>query len=247
MRLTQYEIKAIISSFKAVFKEGKIYLFGSRVDNSKKGGDVDLYIISKTKENLATLKIDFLIKLKQKIGEQKIDVIIARDKNRAIEKQALKQGIELNYKKLKIEKYINQCQKHKLRITKSYAKVGGIFPLSASKYEQLSDAQIETIDQYLFRFAKLQDTIGDKLFRMIAAEYTDNIEALTLIDILNKLEKINILQDVNVWKKLRNIRNNIAHQYDDEPEEMAQALNDIFAYKDELLNVFDNIDNFYKK
>jgi predicted nucleotidyltransferase len=247
MRLTRQEVKAITSSFKKIFGNGKIYLFGSRVDDAKKGGDIDLYIVIKEKENLTTLKIDFLVNLKQKIGEQKIDVIISRDKNREIEKKALKEGVELSDKTIKFQKYINECRKHKFRIEKSYAKVGGIFPLSAPKYEQLSDAQVETIDQYLFRFAKLQDTMGGRLFKIIVSEYVDNIEELTLVDILNKLEKINILDDANIWKKLRSIRNNISHQYDDEPQEMAEALNDMFAYKDELLDIFNKIDNFYKK
>ena len=148
---------------------------------------------------------------------------------------------------IRIQKYLNECQKHKLRIEKSHTKVKGIFPLSAPRYEKLSDAEVETIDQYLFRFAKLQDTMGEKLFRMIVSQYVENIEKQTFVDILNRLEKIGILSDANIWKKLRSIRNNIAHQYDDEPEEMVEALNDIFAYKDELLNIFNNIDDFYKK
>nr|MBL0721603.1 nucleotidyltransferase domain-containing protein [Sulfurovaceae bacterium] len=46
MRLMTQEKNAIIESFQEVFKSGKIYLFGSRVDDSKKGGDIDLYIQS---------------------------------------------------------------------------------------------------------------------------------------------------------------------------------------------------------
>ena len=78
MRLTKQEIEAIQSTFKEVFKKGDIYLFGSRVDDTKRGGDIDLYIISDVKENLTALKIDFLVSLKQKIGEQKIDVVMSR-------------------------------------------------------------------------------------------------------------------------------------------------------------------------
>jgi hypothetical protein len=194
---------------------------------------------------LTTKKIDFLVKLKDKIGNQKIDLIISRDKNRPIEQKALMEGIILDDKMLRIQKYINQCKKHQMRIEKSSAKVKDIFPLSASRYESLSDEEVEAIDQYLFRFAKLQDTLGTKLFRIIVSEYVDNIEQLTFLDILNRLEKIGILGSVNVWKRLRDIRNDIAHQYDDEPQEMAEVLNNIFAYKDDLLGIFKKIDDFY--
>ena len=95
MRLSKREIKAIKESFKEVFKVGEIYLFGSRVDDNKRGGDIDLYIYTPLKDNLTAKKIEFLVSLKRKIGEQKIDVIISRDINRAIEQEALSKGIKL--------------------------------------------------------------------------------------------------------------------------------------------------------
>lgn len=95
MRLTKKEIEAINKTFKEIFKSGSIYLFGSRVDDTLKGGDIDLYIDTNDKDNLFLKKINFLVSLKRKIGEQKIDVVISKDKNRAIEKEALKNGIKL--------------------------------------------------------------------------------------------------------------------------------------------------------
>ena len=247
MRLTQKQIKAINESFKEVFKSGSIYLFGSRVDDSLKGGDIDLYIDTDDMENIFEKKISFLVSLKRKIGEQKIDVVLSRDKNRLIEQEALSKGIKLNTNTIKMQKYLNECNKHKIRIEKSYAKVKDIFPLSAPRYGKLSDDEIEAIDQYLFRFAKLQDTLGRQVFRMIVSEYDDTVDDLTFLDILNRLEKIGVLEDVNIWKKLRDVRNNISHQYDDEPEEMAEALNNIFAYKTELIAIFDKIEIFVNR
>ena len=95
MRLTQKQLKAIDESFKEVFKSGSIYLFGSRVDDNLKGGDIDLYIDTDAKDNLFEKKISFLVSLKRKIGEQKIDVVISKDKNRPIEQEALKKGVKL--------------------------------------------------------------------------------------------------------------------------------------------------------
>jgi predicted nucleotidyltransferase len=96
MRLSSFEINAIKESAKEVFGECKIYLFGSRVDDNLKGGDIDLYIqLSKKPHFLAKPK--FLAILKRKIGEQKIDVIIdypQREKS-LIDQEALKKGILL--------------------------------------------------------------------------------------------------------------------------------------------------------
>lgn len=93
MRLTQQEIEAIRSSFYEVFKNGRIYLFGSRVDDRQKGGDIDLFVMSEGAD--LEKKIDFLVLLKQKIGDQKIDVVISKDRNRLIEQEALTNGVEL--------------------------------------------------------------------------------------------------------------------------------------------------------
>ena len=96
MRLTDDEIKAIRDTFYEIFEDGKIYLFGSRVDDTQRGGDIDLYLVPKTKyDNERERKIQFLVKLDERIGEQKIDVVLAKDKNRLIEQEALKYGVSL--------------------------------------------------------------------------------------------------------------------------------------------------------
>ncbi len=98
MRLTNFEQNSIKETFTETFKSGKIYLFGSRTDDTQRGGDIDLYIVldyQESPEILFDKKIEFLGKLQNKIGEQKIDVIISKDKNRAIEKEAFSTGIEL--------------------------------------------------------------------------------------------------------------------------------------------------------
>jgi predicted nucleotidyltransferase len=95
MRLNDFEQNSIKKAFKDVFKRGEVYLFGSRVNDNKRGGDIDLYIIPQIKENLREKKSLFLSKLYEYIGEQKIDIIIAKDKNRLIEQEAIKNGVRL--------------------------------------------------------------------------------------------------------------------------------------------------------
>ena len=63
MRLTDNDKKAIKETFFEIFEDGKIYLFGSRVDDTKRGGDIDLYISPSSKTRLASKKIDFLVAL----------------------------------------------------------------------------------------------------------------------------------------------------------------------------------------
>jgi len=80
LRLTEEEIKAIKETSKEVFgKDVKVWIFGSRTDLSKKGGDIDIYIEIPDfdADKIFDKKIKFLVDLEDKIGEQKIDVIVA--------------------------------------------------------------------------------------------------------------------------------------------------------------------------
>ncbi len=95
MRLSLRYINTIKKYFYQFFKEGDIYLFGSRVDDSKKGGDIDLYLVLKNHKNLFEKKIKFLSRIKRELGEQKIDVVFNVDNARLIEREALEWGIKL--------------------------------------------------------------------------------------------------------------------------------------------------------
>lgn len=99
MRLSEYEQKTIKRTAGQIFgKEAKIYLFGSRVNDNLRGGDIDIYIeVSSGVENLLEKKIRFLVALDKAIGEQKIDVVInngLRD-DKLIYQQAKSNGVQL--------------------------------------------------------------------------------------------------------------------------------------------------------
>ncbi len=74
MRLYQDEITLLKHKLQELSASAQIYLFGSRVDDSKKGGDIDLLIVSNelTKKDLRFLRIEFF----KKFGEQKMDIIL---------------------------------------------------------------------------------------------------------------------------------------------------------------------------
>lgn len=78
-RLSEYEIDKILETIHAMDSEAEVYLFGSRVDSALKGGDIDLLIVSSLLK--FTDKISILVTLEEKLGEQKIDVIIKEPKS----------------------------------------------------------------------------------------------------------------------------------------------------------------------
>ena len=95
MRLSDQEILAIKTVFNDIFGEGNVFLFGSRVDDSKKGGDIDLFLDPVNRERLYYKKIDFLVKLKNQIGYQSIDIVFNEDNHRLIEQEIREHGVQL--------------------------------------------------------------------------------------------------------------------------------------------------------
>jgi len=79
MRLTPPQITAIKELAQECFGEGTaVYLFGSRVDDHRRGGDIDLCVETYESDIARVLdaKICFLAKLKLRIGDQRIDVVV---------------------------------------------------------------------------------------------------------------------------------------------------------------------------
>ena len=74
MRLSEEQIKVLKDKLNSISSNAKLYLFGSRVDDTKKGGDIDLLVVSKevTKKDLRLLRIDFF----DHFEEQKLDIIL---------------------------------------------------------------------------------------------------------------------------------------------------------------------------
>ena len=100
MRLTNFEIDSIKDVTKLVFGEdATVILFGSRLDNNKKGGDIDLLIRCNERISFAEryqLKLKFLVEIKKLIGDQRIDLLIkTASKSKSIADRALIDGIEL--------------------------------------------------------------------------------------------------------------------------------------------------------
>lgn len=94
MRLNHYYIETIKSTFYDIFSSGSISLFGSRVDDSQRGGDIDLYLEINEKPTLEK-KLKFLATLKRALGEQKIDVVFNEDSSRDIQKEIKKWAVKL--------------------------------------------------------------------------------------------------------------------------------------------------------
>ncbi|MSR16428.1 MAG: hypothetical protein EXR89_01305 [Methylococcaceae bacterium] len=137
----------------------------------------------------------------------------------------------MNVEKLRLQKILFECNKHIEKLNTVYGKLHTLFPLTETIYAAFDEVQTSYLDQYLYRFSKLQDSVGQKLFKAVLNYRKEETTAKSFIDILNRLEHLKYLQDIDGWLELRAIGNQLAHDYEDDNEEFVEILNKIFAHK----------------
>ena len=78
MRLTPEQAAIIRSAAAEAFgSDARVWLFGSRVDDAKRGGDIDLYVeTSQTSGDAVPRQLRFWSLLQQKLGEPRIDIVM---------------------------------------------------------------------------------------------------------------------------------------------------------------------------
>jgi predicted nucleotidyltransferase len=99
MRLTEEQISAIKQTAHAVLGDGaRVLLFGSRVDDAKKGGDIDLLFETDRRiSNRATTIGAIYVELIRRLGDRKIDILLqdAESPQAPVISVARKTGVEL--------------------------------------------------------------------------------------------------------------------------------------------------------
>jgi len=93
VRLNKEEISLIKEIIFKYFGKSQIYIFGSRTDLSKKGGDIDLFVIPKKRDNLFEKRLKAKIELEDRLLIP-VDIVIHKEFNLEIEKEA-KKGINI--------------------------------------------------------------------------------------------------------------------------------------------------------
>ena len=77
MRIAPSEAKAIKETANAVFGErAAVWPFGSRADDAKRGGDIDLYVELPPEDYDYAKKVRFWCELVKYLGDQRIDIVI---------------------------------------------------------------------------------------------------------------------------------------------------------------------------
>ena len=103
-------------------------------------------------------------------------------------------------------------------------------PFTAERAASLrADAMLaERLDAFSARFARLQDTAGDKLLPALLGRIGEPLGSV--LDNLDRAAKLGLLaQSSEVWLAARALRNRMVHEYIRDPAVLAQAVNEAHA------------------
>jgi hypothetical protein len=117
---------------------------------------------------------------------------------------------------------LDQCRRHADVLRSALADLPERFDPAAVL--EADSPLLRTVDQFVLRFIKLQDTLGEHVLRAFATEVlAEPLNDSPLIDVLVRLERYGFL-DVNAWARWRALRNSLTREYPEHPEIRAALL-----------------------
>lgn len=111
---------------------------------------------------------------------------------------------------------LDQCRRHAAVLATAMADMPERFdPPGILDADRLL---LRTIDQFVLRFIRLHDMLGEHVLRAFATEVlAEPVSDSPLIDVLARLERYGFL-DVNAWARWRALRHSLTHEYPEHPE-----------------------------
>lgn len=142
----------------------------------------------------------------------------------------------------KLEKNYIALKEYKILID---ALVVDIDIFDIKKFETLKPEKRAILDAYLKRFASVQDFLGAKIFSLLLD--VSGISYTKMSEVLYYIEKENIIDSLENWIELREVRNELEHDYPDEIEDALEDLKFCIDSFEKLESYYINSVNFAKK
>lgn len=114
-------------------------------------------------------------------------------------------------------------------------------PIALDELASLSKEKRRLLDQFAYRYTRIQDDMGNKLLPACLSALGEDIASMAAIDRFNRLEKLGWLPSSEQWLVLRKIRNEFAHYYPDSLSERFARLSLAIESAHVLLRLFSQV------
>lgn len=151
-----------------------------------------------------------------------------------------------NVSSLRLQDAWRECERNIYHLCRALSSLDFILPMTGEMFEHLTDAQVQSVDQFILRFTKLQDAMGNHLFPSILQYLQEQYEERPMLDKLNRLEKLGYIQSAEAWQNIRNTRNKFAHDYSDDGEKNAALINVASEAAEEMYIILSEIEKKLK-
>ncbi len=132
-----------------------------------------------------------------------------------------------------------EIDKHIERLNSARNKILSWENLDKEIFED--NEKVNIIDSFIFRFSKMQDAMGEKLFPLVLEILGEDVRKKPFLDILNRLEQLEFIPSANEWKELRVLRNELTHTYPWEEEILIENIKKALKKSQELIDIYENI------
>ncbi len=96
--------------------------------------------------------------------------------------------------------------------------------LKTADLDRLDKGDRRLLDQFAYRYTRLQDDMGARLIPAVLRALQEEINVLSMLDRLSRLEQLGWLPSAEEWSDLRRVRNEFAHDYPDTADERFERL-----------------------
>ncbi|MFB1490688.1 MULTISPECIES: hypothetical protein [unclassified Thiocapsa] len=156
--------------------------------------------------------------------------------------------MSLDAERLALQQALTLCQAHRAALSDALEDLAKR-PLQIQDLTNIGKEDRRILDQFAYRYTRLQDDMGARLFPAVLRALGEDIRPMSVLDRLNRLEQLEWLASAEEWIELRRILNEFTHDYPESAEERFDRLR--FAIQSawrllDILNTFEQSTNHYR-
>ena len=144
----------------------------------------------------------------------------------------------MNAELLSLQQALVTCQGHREALQDALDDLN-VRNIDSLDFEALSKTDRRLLDQFAYRYTRLQDDMGARLMPAVLKALGEDVAAMSAIDRFARLEQLGWLSSADTWNELRQIRNQFTHDYPDGTAERFERLGAAVEASRQLLSVMD--------